>query len=284
MFVFNIFITFFICLTLNISSQNSIPELQKFADNSIFNLNDTICYNLSGEWEGEEVQYDATQSFIKVKFKVVFKLKQEGNRVYGTSFIQDKYRGSYGDMKIRGIVLNNKLHFEEYEIMNEKFFQLGVVWCLRSGVMDIKIDKNMAILEGLNYDGYASDTYQKCTDYAKMNIHKALNPSNILSSNNHITERKIQLDTNYFKKFDVLIFPNPCIDLSTISYDLSDNVIVKIDVFSLSGAFIQNVINESQASGKQNIKFNLSSYAPGVYLVRIIAGNLYCAKQIVKAK
>ena len=282
--LFKILIIYFVCLFLNSSAQNNIPELQKFNNQNLFNLNDTSCIDLTGEWTGEEIQYDPTQSFIKVKFKVIFNLKQEGNRIYGTSFIQDKYRGSYGDMKIRGMVSGDKLHFEEYEIMNEKFFQLGVVWCLRSGEMDIKISGNTITLDGLKYDGYASDTYYKCTDYAKMSVSKIFEHSVSPNENSTLTSDKKIIEANSFEKMNMLIFPNPCIDQATISYELKESVNVRIDIFSLSGALIQNVINDQREAGKQTVQFNLSAHAPGVYLVRLQAGNLFSTKQVVKTK
>ncbi|MDP1802999.1 MAG: T9SS type A sorting domain-containing protein [Bacteroidota bacterium] len=274
-----------ICLFLNSKAQQTIPELQKFNNKALFNPNDTNCFNLKGEWIGEEIQYDATGSFIKVKFKVVFKLKQEGNRVYGTSFIQDKYRGSYGDMKIRGMVSGNKLFFEEYEIMNEKFFQLGVVWCLRSGEMNIKIDGTIITLDGLQYNGYASDSYMKCTDYAKMSVSKVFSPiKSGENENNQNKSDKIETKGVILEKLEVLVFPNPFIDETTISYELKESSKVRIDIYSLSGAYIQSTLNEQQTEGKQNVKIKLSSYAPGIYLVRLHVGNASSTKQIVKMK
>lgn len=262
----------FICL--NAFAQQSIPELQKFTDRSLFNPNDNSCFKVSGEWVGEEIQYDATQSFIKVKFKVVFKLEQEGNRVYGTSYIQDKYRGSYGDMKIRGMVIGNKLHFEEYEIVNEKFFEKGVVWCLRSGEMTIDVKGNKATLTGLTYNGYASNDYSECTDYAKMSVSKDIIPS-------ENSEKSLAPKTPV-EKMDVLIYPNPIIDQANISYELKENSNVRIDIFSLSGKHIETISDGQQTAGKQNAKFNPSGYAAGVYVVRLQAGNLSSTKQIVK--
>jgi hypothetical protein len=271
-------------LFFNNVAQISAPELEKYSNTSLFDLNNSACFNVSGEWIGEEIQYDPTQSFIKVKFKVIFKLKQEGNRVYGTSYIEDKYRGSHGDMKIRGMVSGNKLYFEEYEIVNEKFFEKNVVWCLRSGEMDIKINESVAILEGLHYNGYASDTYYKCTDYVKMSVSKNLIPEGNSNSNDLVTTDKKILDGNSFAKMEMLIFPNPCVDQATISYELKENLKVQIDVFSLSGAHILNIVNNQQSVGKQNIQFNLSAYVPGVYLVRLQAGNLFSTKQIIKTQ
>ncbi len=266
------------------SKAQTIPELQKFSNQSLFDAKDSSCYNVSGEWIGEEIQYDVTQSYIKVKFKVVFKLKQEGNRVYGTSYIQDKYRGSYGDMKIRGMISGNKLFFEEFEIVNEKFFQLGVVWCLRSGEMSIKQEGDLATLEGLSYNGYASDSYKKCTDYAKMSVSRhgvnQIKPEEANSQSN----KKSSTVENINEKLEISVFPNPFIDETTISYEIKETAKVQINIYSLSGALVKSIINEQKSEGKQNTKINISEFSQGVYLVRLQIGNSVSTKQIVKTK
>ena len=271
-FILIILLTYF---NFRLAAQENNKELQKLSAPELFNLQDSTCINLTGEWTGEEVQYDATQSFIKVKFKVVFELKQEGNRVYGTSYIEDKFRGSYGDMKIRGLVRGNVLHFEEYEIVNEKFFEKGVVWCLRSGEMKINVKGNKIVMEGLSYNGYASDNYSLCTDYAKMSVTRTIDlikplGKQAVSASQEKNREEIQ----------VRIFPNPCVDQTTISYQFKNDCNVQIDVFSLSGALIEQIKIAGPESRETTC--NMSSYAAGVYLVRVRAGNLYTTKQLVK--
>lgn len=278
----NIAVLLVITLLYPCEAQN-IPELQRFSDTTLFNPVDTACFDVNGEWTGEEVQFDPTQSFIKFKFKIVLKLEQEGNRVYGTSYIQDKYRGSYGDMKIRGMVVGNKLHFEEYEIMSEKIYEQNVVWCLRSGELTIKADANSDLLEGLSYAGYASDTYSQCTDYAKMSATRLIRPQK-RHNYNELTSPKAVINGNYTGSVKMLIYPNPAVDLTTISYQLKRDSKVKIDIFTLSGAYEETIFDGFQSSGSQSVQVNLSAYIPGVYLARLNTGHSYSTGQVVKAK
>jgi hypothetical protein len=256
-------------------SQSLPKELKKLESSSLFDLTDSLCLNVEGEWTGEEIQYDPTASFVKSKFKVVFKLVQEGNKITGTSFIQDKYRGSYGEMKIRGVVLGSKLYFEEYEILDEKWYKKNYVWCLRSGEMDIRSNDHKGVMEGLHYDGYASDSYFKCTDYVKMSLNKdaagEVKPSSFKN-------KKAE------EKFDVFVSPNPFSDQTTLTYEVKKQAGVRVEIFSLSGSLIQNVVNEQQLSGPQTSVISLTEHAPGVYLIRVIIGDGYCTKQIVKTK
>jgi len=270
------FFLFLVYFSLDNLAQVNIPELQKFSDVLLFNPKDTSCFNVSGEWTGEEIQYDPTESFIKVKFKVVFQLSQEGNRVYGTSFIQDKFRRSHGDMKIRGMVIGNKLHFEEYEIIDEKFFEKGVVWCLRSGEMALKQEGNKLRLEGRDYSGYASDNYTKCTDYVKMSVSKSIEIEKQEKKPNELRNKIV------VNKMDIVVFPNPCAGEATLSYDLSKSSQIQIEIFSLSGAKMETILNSFQESGSHKIPIHLSSYVAGVYLVRFLGENFTSTKQVVK--
>lgn len=269
------FFILFFSGTLGVFSQLQVPELQKLSKITLFDTLGTGYQNLMGEWSGEEIQYDETGSFVKFKFKVVLKLKQTGNRIFGTSYIEDKFRGSYGDMKIRGIVTDNKLYFEEYEITNEKFYEKDVVWCLRSGDMDIKLSEGIISLEGLQYNGYASDTYRTCTDHAEMKVNKkadAVIKSSGIEPNSGVAGSK---------SLKMLIYPNPTRDNITVSYQLIDKSKVKIEVFSLSGQNFETIVGD-YLEGIQNQQINLSNYAAGIYLIRLQANGLQTTSRVVK--
>lgn len=261
-------------------AQKQISDLQKFNDITLFNTQDFVAVNLSGEWFGEEIQYDPTQSFIKVKFKIIFKLKQEGNRVYGTSYIEDKYRGSYGDMKIRGIIIGNKLHFEEYEILDEKFYEPGFIWCLRSGELSIKENGANIVLEGIDYSGYASDNYSKCTDYVTMSITKPNGNKRIETDETNNAGVKIIAG----KSNEISVFPNPVINEATITYTLFESSKVQIDIFTLNGTHLKMLLEEHKEAGNYKQSVQLSEYAAGVYLIRFLLGNVVSTKQIVKTR
>ncbi|MCC6370577.1 MAG: T9SS type A sorting domain-containing protein [Bacteroidia bacterium] len=252
--------------------------LHQYENYTLFNLSDSSCSNINGTWTGEEIQYDATKSYVKYKFKVVFTLQQEGNRISGTSFIQDKFRGSYGDMKIRGIVNGNKFLFEEYEITNEQFFDKNLVWCLRSGEMNIQKELNKTQLVGINYNGFESDTYRNCTDYAEMVAEKNDQRDEQNSSNFRIN--LVQSKYN----IPLRVSPNPCTDNATVTFDLKDDGDTEINLYSLSGALIQNITAVKYTSGRHQLSINLGNVAPGVYVLMLKSGRYYGSAQLVKSK
>ena len=56
-------------------AQNLPVYLKQFENNILLSKSDTNSIDISGKWLGEEIQYDPTQSYIKVKFSVEFELK-----------------------------------------------------------------------------------------------------------------------------------------------------------------------------------------------------------------
>jgi hypothetical protein len=267
-------ILFFFLASLLIKGQNLPVDLKQFESNKLLNPKDSICFNISGEWTGEEIQYDPTQSYIKVKFRVEFKLKQEGNIISGTTFIRDKFRGSYGYMKIRGVVIGNKFHFEEYEVSDEKFFEKNVEWCLRSGILSIEKRENKYYLVGLEYNGYTSTKYEKCTDYAKM----------ILNSNKQLLKSGGKAFESSKKELAFTLYPNPSRNTINIKYKLEENSSIQIDIFDLSGKYIISEKFDARPADEYTSTLDISNYIPGVYLVRMTTNYCTTTTQIIKSE
>lgn len=68
-------------------------------------------------------------------------------------------------------------------------------------------------------------------------------------------------------------FPNPFRDETTINYILPEAMHVRITIFNILGRDIQNVTNREYEAGGHAINLNLHSFAPGVYWIRMEAGN-----------
>ena len=77
----------------------------------------------------------------------------------------------------------------------------------------------------------------------------------------------------------VEIFPNPVQDVMRISYSLTERAVVTIDLYSLSGKKLMNLLNTEEQPGSISRLINMTSYnlPSGVYICRITAntgGNL----------
>lgn len=259
-------------LGLKTNGQSTRGLLQNFNDPKLFDLNDHACYNLSGEFAGEETEFYDGQGNIKGKYKVKFVLNQQGNKVWGNSIISFGDEGNYGNIKIRGIVAGDKFYFEEYEVVEQKFTQPDVLWCLRTGELSIKLSENQITLEGYNYKGYAAFYYFDCVGLVSMNLSKPLESLR----QNPVTNNRINK-----KEYNIRLQPNPANNEVTVVFELIQELQVRIDLFTLSGELITNITNDFYKVGTNYKSFELGNYAAGVYLVRMSAGNQTGSKLLV---
>ncbi|WP_294677071.1 T9SS type A sorting domain-containing protein [uncultured Fluviicola sp.] len=274
-------------LNFFLSAQELPEKLRLYENHKLINENDTTCTDIKGEWEGEEIVYDQTRSFVRSKFSISFDLKQEGNKVHGTSFFKSLHKGSYGVMKMRGIIIGDKLHFEEYEVLDEKIYEKKTVWCYMSGEMQVKTMQDGSIeLIGLSLNNYDVQYYQECTEgFSEFSFHKSgirslKTPSENIPEQNAPTD---SLDTNtYAFNPEISIYPNPMIQSAAVTYFLPKESEVRVDIYNLSGAHIQTIIETQQNKGRNEIKFDASKLASGVYVLVIQSGNNIHSKQFIK--
>lgn len=261
---------FYFCSTL--LAQNVSPLLQNFANPQLYNLNDTTCINISGDWNGEETEYINQTNSVKGKYRIKFRFKQEGNKVEGQSYIDFNDGLSFGIMKIRGMVLGNKFNFEEYEVLQEKFSEAGVAWCMRTGELDIKLDNQSLILDGSNYQGYATQHYFKCDAKVSLLVSKPIDEQNNL-------QNKKKLENT--GQAEMQLHPNPSYNKVTVTFKMIEKSKVRIDIFTLSGNYINNIIEAELTEGIHQKEFDLSEFAAGLYLVRMQTNQQVATRQLM---
>jgi hypothetical protein len=78
------------------------------------------------------------------------------------------------------------------------------------------------------------------------------------------------------------IYPNPVADYMNIEYKTVRNSTVGIMVINQQGSILKNIKPVARSSGKWSESLDISSYKPGVYLLRItIDGKMY-TKRFIK--
>ena len=264
----------FLLVSLGLAISNSIFS-QKIANTEYlekydhYNLyEEKALVDLSGTWTGEEIQYDKTNTFIVGKFIYEFDIKQDGNKITGTSFIQDP-DGNFSKMNLRGFVIGQKFHFEEYEITNEVIKE-NTVWCFTTGELAISSSANKLSLTG-DLEGYSSDNYRKCDD-ATVTLSKTSTTTAVLD--------------NISDAISVSTYPNPFNEKVTLSYTLPKKADVLLEVFDLSGKKIATVVNKEQTANTyiNELSRNDFTNTSGIYLAKLtIDGKVY-TKQFVQAK
>jgi hypothetical protein len=76
-------------------------------------------------------------------------------------------------------------------------------------------------------------------------------------------------------------YPNPFSAGTTISYVISEQSDVVIDLYSINGRFIKRLEEDTFAPGRYDIQVNLNGLASGIYLYRIIANKHSETKKMV---
>jgi hypothetical protein len=79
-------------------------------------------------------------------------------------------------------------------------------------------------------------------------------------------------------------FPNPFNASTTISYSLSANTDVKLEVYNLMGQKVETLVNGRQTAGFKTIQWDASSYSSGVYFYKLSAGDLTLTKRMTLLK
>tara|TARA_B100000953_G_scaffold272720_1_gene244372 strand:+ start:1744 stop:4431 length:2688 start_codon:yes stop_codon:yes gene_type:complete len=74
-------------------------------------------------------------------------------------------------------------------------------------------------------------------------------------------------------------YPNPFNPLTTISYFIPEDSRVKIEIFDMMGRKVKNLVNNSQKSGQQSVKWNATNnfgnpVSTGVYFYKIQSGRV----------
>jgi hypothetical protein len=84
--------------------------------------------------------------------------------------------------------------------------------------------------------------------------------------------------------FSYKVFPNPFQNEIQLSYSLSERTQVTVELYGPGGTKLVTLVSQTQ-NGNQTISKNVSKYAklPGVYLLKITAGNSTYTEKLVKA-
>jgi hypothetical protein len=75
-------------------------------------------------------------------------------------------------------------------------------------------------------------------------------------------------------------FPNPFNPATTITYELFDPSFVTLKVFDVLGKEVASLVNEAQAAGYYQMRFDASQLPSGTYLYRLVAGSYTSTKKM----
>jgi hypothetical protein len=105
--------------------------------------------------------------------------------------------------------------------------------------------------------------YQTSTPYVRLNF----DPSGSLSEEEAVS---------------AVVYPNPTVGETAVRYNLMNNTDVTIEVRDMTGKTIQTVTKLNQASGMNELTFDTTDFASGVYYVTINTDNGSTTKKFIK--
>lgn len=79
-------------------------------------------------------------------------------------------------------------------------------------------------------------------------------------------------------------YPNPFNPTTTITYDVAEAGIVKLEVFDMLGRKVTELVNGRKSPGSHSISFNAGNLGSGMYIYRMQAGNSVFIKKMMLIK
>ena len=231
--------------------------------------------DLSGKYTGKRHQFTSDKKSILQSFEYELNIVQTGNLISGTSTII-KENGDYGDIKLRGMIVGDKLYFEEYEILNQDK-DPNFIWCFKSGALSIrKNSDNMLKLAGPT-ESFMSDSYLPCTggttDLTKVD-----------NSNNFRVDQTAGTTAISEEVDNMNVFPNPFVEAAKINYTLSANSTVTLEVFDITGRKITTLENNAaKNAGTYSVDFSAKAagLAAGVLIAKLtVNGKVYSSEMV----
>ena len=252
-----------------LSAQEAQPQ--------VLNANQVGKLDLNGKWVGKRNQYSwDKKSFIET-FQYEFNLKQEGNVITGTSTIINN-NGDYADMMLEGVIIGNKFHFREYQIKSA-IRPEGRVWCFKIGELNI-----VKVGDNIKFSG-STPSYMEGTNYpcsgGETDITKVDNSANLeaLTSMTSTTGKEVSPMT-----FNT--YPNPFVDNANISYTLTSDSRVKLEVYDISGKLVTTIFDGTEKAGSYNFNFSGKNFTSksGVYIVTMYMNGETYSNQMVQMR
>lgn len=233
--------------------------------------------DVTGKWVGKRSQYSWDKStFIEV-FQYEFDLKQEGDKVTGTTTIITQ-NGEYADMLVEGVLVGNKLFFREYEVKGA-IRPENKVWCFKSGELNFTTDGTNLKLEG------ATNSYMEQYNYQCSGGVTEL--TKVDNSPNVAVVQTTPSVKGTAPEVSVNVFPNPFVEHATVNYTLVDkNNNVSVEVFDMSGKQISILYNGKQSAGTYSLSYDATANPAnsGMLIVKTtINGNIY-SQQLVQMR
>ena len=79
-------------------------------------------------------------------------------------------------------------------------------------------------------------------------------------------------------------YPNPFNPATTLSFAIPENSPVRLQIYDINGRLVEELINQQLSAGRYEVSFDASTFASGVYLYRLTAGNFTQTRKMMLLK
>lgn len=166
-----------------------------------------------------------------------------------------------------------------------------LIWYASPGALNYKVRYKVANTNGWTVIAKITNTSKTIEDLLPLTEY-ACQVKSVCSKNPKITSlwgTKVFFTTEANKlgaipSIQFEVYPNPFESFATISYSLTMDANVRIDLFDVAGQLMQQVSNENMPAGSHTTALNCSQLSPGVYLVKLQVNESSMIKKIVMIK
>ena len=140
---------------------------------------------------------------------------------------------------------------------------------------DNSVTYNIVDIHKMRYDGNTLLVYLKDNTIYSVDVAT-------LSINNN-GDKALQSEVvESINSLNISIYPNPARDILQVSYNLSDNSEIEINVFNLSGQKETILYSGSQLAGNNIHMLNISNLPTGTYLLQVRGSKFSITKTLIK--
>lgn len=235
--------------------------------------------SLTGNWSGKLVELDWSGERILRDFSASFEFSADED----TSGVS--YNASINENKAANVavLLDESLYFQNFDISlprlykdNPKVNELS--YSVLNADFQVKVIDHIRFLVGY------VDT--KVNNWGEPGPPMLL----VLANDKVLTENGIEISKEVLEALleaqgdnFITLYPNPFQDDLLIQFELVEDSLTTVEIYSLDGMFSQVIANEAkQQAGKQLFQYSGGNLPAGLYVVRVTAEGVVHTKLIIK--
>ena len=114
------------------------------------------------------------------------------------------------------------------------------------------------------------------------NANGSTSGDSIFKSTLVVTEAVSGINDADTDNFSLVTFPNPTYGNVNVKFTLSESSLVEISLVDLAGKTVNPLFSDSEMNGEVSRSFDISNYPPGIYYLRLNAGEVSSFRKVVK--